>query len=401
MKKLKELYNLTDSIFTDLQSLDVPWKNKNISQKLDIAYMGNQSGNKWASPLLEQFIDENGEISAQDRGTIASVVFALNNENWSKLYATMSFEYDPIENYSMVEQMTNDNTVTQYGKTNTRTNNLTHAKTGTEQTAYASTDTRTDNLTHAKTGTEQTAYASTDTRTDNLTHTKAGAESVTRNDQNTKRDQATLTKEGSETLSKNNTKTIDGGETRTPNLNTSNSVYAFNSTTPSPTTVSANNGTETTQFLNRSDTEQGTETSSFNNRVDRNNAINEESRNSTETTNYTNRVDTDGGTSANAKTGNDTLTHNTSETDTGTSANAKTGNDTLTHNTSETDTGTQVDANSGSDTSTRNYRLTRSGNIGVTTSQQMIESERNLWLWNFFYKVVFPDVDRVLTLNIY
>ena len=210
-----------------------------------------------------------------------------------------------------------------------------------------------------------------------------------------------MTKEGSETLSKNNTKTIDGGETRTPNLNTSNSVYAFNSTTPSPTTVSANNGTETTQFLNRSDTEQGTETNSFNNRVDRNNAINEESRNSTETTNYTNRVDTDGGTSANAKTGNDTLTHNTSETDTGTSANAKTGNDTLTHNTSETDTGTQVDANSGSDTSTRNYRLTRSGNIGTVTAQDMIEQERALWLWNFFYKVVFPDVDRVLTLNIY
>ena len=401
-KKLKDLYNLTNSVFSDLQALDVPWKNKNIATQLDIAYMGNQSGNKCASPLLEQFINDNGEISAQDRGTIASVIFALNNENWTKLYNTLSFEYDPIENYSMVEQMTNDQTVTQYGKTNTTTNNLTHAKTGTEQTAYNSTDTRTDNLTHTKAGSETLTHNTTDTRTDNLTHTKAGSESVTREESNRKQDQSTLTKEGSETYSKDITKTQDGGETRTPNINTSNSVYAFNSSTPSPTTISRNDGTETTQFLNRSDKESGTETTSFNDRVDRNNAINEETRSSTDTTNYTNRVDTDGGTSANAKTGTETTSFTgRTDTDAGTSANAKTGSDTLTHNTSETDTGTQTDAQSGSDTATRNYRLTRSGNIGVTTSQQMIESERNLWLWNFFYKVVFPDVDKVLTLSIY
>lgn len=47
------------------------------------------------------------------------------------------------------------------------------------------------------------------------------------------------------------------------------------------------------------------------------------------------------------------------------------------------------------------HTLTRSGNIGVTTSQQLIESERNLYLWNFFYKVVFPSVDKVLTIATY
>ena len=62
---------------------------------------------------------------------------------------------------------------------------------------------------------------------------------------------------------------------------------------------------------------------------------------------------------------------------------------------------THTDTGSGSDTDTRNYTLTRAGNIGVTTSQQMIESERNLWLWDFFHKVVFPDVDRILTISIY
>lgn len=53
------------------------------------------------------------------------------------------------------------------------------------------------------------------------------------------------------------------------------------------------------------------------------------------------------------------------------------------------------------DDETIEHTLTRSGNIGVTTSQQMIESERKLYLWNYFYDVVFPTVDRVLTLPIY
>ena len=233
-----------------------------------------------------------------------------------------------------------------------------------------------------KTGSEILTHNTTDTRTDNLTHTKAGSESVTRDDTSTKRDTSTLQKEGSEEISKDNIRTFEGGETRTPNIVNSNSVYAFNSSTPSPTTVSNNNGTETNQYLNRSDKDEGTETTSFNGRIDRNNAVSEEDRTSTETTSFTGRTDTDAGTSANAKTGTETTSFDgRTDTDGGTSATARTGTDTLTHNTS--------------------YRLTRSGNIGVTTAQQMIESERQLWLWNFFYKIVFPDVDKVLTLNIY
>ena len=86
---------------------------------------------------------------------------------------------------------------------------------------------------------------------------------------------------------------------------------------------------------------------------------------------------------------------------TGTNTVTQTGTDTNTYNTTDTDTGTQNEADGGQDTHTRNYHLTRSGNIGVTTSQQMIESERSLWLWNFFRDVVFPDIDHVLTIQIY
>ena len=45
--------------------------------------------------------------------------------------------------------------------------------------------------------------------------------------------------------------------------------------------------------------------------------------------------------------------------------------------------------------------LTREGNIGVTTSQQMIESEIALWQWNFIQEVIYKDIDELLTQNFY
>lgn len=47
------------------------------------------------------------------------------------------------------------------------------------------------------------------------------------------------------------------------------------------------------------------------------------------------------------------------------------------------------------------HGLTRSGNIGVTTTQQMLQSEIELWKWNFYNDYVFPTVDVALTLPIY
>lgn len=41
----------------------------------------------------------------------------------------------------------------------------------------------------------------------------------------------------------------------------------------------------------------------------------------------------------------------------------------------------------------------RMGNIGVTTTQRMIEDERRVWEWNFFDKI-FRDINKVLTLPI-
>lgn len=72
--------------------------------------------------------------------------------------------------------------------------------------------------------------------------------------------------------------------------------------------------------------------------------------------------------------------------------NKSTTDQSVTYNTTNTDTINH--------TTTNKHKLTRSGNIGVTTSQQMIQAERDLWLW-YYFDAVFDDIDKLLTLRIY
>ena len=332
-------------IFAVLQSLPVPWRDENISAALDLEYHGNVSGEKIVSPLVEK-IRSGGTLTVSEKTMLALSILALYGVNWGKQWETLVFEYNPIENYSLVEQMTDDETVTEYGKSTTRTDNLTHRKTGTETSDVDETDTRTDNLTHRKTGTETSDVDETDTRTDNLTHGKTGTE----------------------------TRTDNLSDTTTPNLTTttSNGVYGFNSVSDVPADTQSQTATGT-----NTETHTGTEQRQYN------------------------LTDTDTGTQTTVKDGTNETTYNTTDTDTGTQTMVRDGTNETTFNTTDTDTGTQTTLDGGSDTHTRNYTLTRSGNIGVTTSQQMIESERSLWVWNFFRNVVFPDIDRVLTIQVY
>lgn len=210
-------WNSGGGIFADLTGTGsvMPWSNDStIAILLDLEFFGNIAGDCIISPLLKKLVDETMELSAENRAKIAKIITTMFLTNWEKEFATLNFEYNPIENYSMIEQMTNDITAMAYGRTDTRTDNL--------------------------------------------------KQSV------------------------------------------KDSTYGFNS-------------------VEASDKDES----------------------------------------------------------------------------SSENTGTQTNAQSGTDTSTRNYSLSRSGNVGVTTSQQMIESERQLYLWNFFEGVVFPDLKRVLTIKIY
>ena len=82
-------------------------------------------------------------------------------------------------------------------------------------------------------------------------------------------------------------------------------------------------------------------------------------------------------------------------TNTGTQTQQNTGTQT------QTNTGTVQDAKEGEHERALTHTLTRFGNVGVTTTQEMIQAEIALWQWNYFINVIIPNIDGVLTISLY
>lgn len=91
-------------------------------------------------------------------------------------------------------------------------------------------------------------------------------------------------------------------------------------------------------------------------------------------------------------TNENTTTRDLTETETGTDTTDRTNTDT--YNRSYTETGTDTTAG------TSSRKLTRKGNIGTNTFQNLLQQERNIWMYDFFEQI-FKDVDSVLTIPIY
>lgn len=310
-------------IFQFLAALSVPWKGEVEALPLDLQYHGNHSGGKVISPLVESLL-QGDSLTHIEMGKLATVCVSMFGSNWQKLWDTLKFEYDPIENYNMVEEGS-DHTI---GTTSGTSENKT---TGTGVTTSGEDSTRNYTDSNDRTTTEDT------------TRTTTGSEQVNVTGDSSHEYGETVGVEGTTSEEK------DRG------------VYAFNSADVSPSEKenrSENVGSTTTHGGTDKDTSKGTE---------------ERTRNDTET------VDMDG-TDKSKRTVSDTYDQTASET-------------------RETE-GTETGSTSGKTDQTTDHRLTRHGNIGVTTSQQMIESERELWVWNYFVQV-FADLDKVLTSPIY
>lgn len=142
---------------------------------------------------------------------------------------------------------------------------------------------------------------------------------------------------------------LDHGETITSDAETDDHTYGFNSEEKVPTSVQISTGT---------DTHSGTDTTT---------------------------TKEDSTTKVTGNTTSDTTTSSTGETDIST-------NTAVADKTAETHT---ID-----DVLNEQITRTRSGNIGVTTTQQMLLQEYELRKNNFFEQV-FEDVDKYLTLSIY
>lgn len=322
---IREMYDnfLTDNIMSDLLDYDVPWKDDVAiinPMFLDMGY-AMQSAGKLITPIMHYFINYDSDYNMEpmtdaQRQNVAGMVFTLYNFKWSKLYALLSMEYNPISNYDMTETET-INRETDYDSTDTGT--VTRVN-----------DTNSSNTaTHTGTDTNVIDTDTTDMKTQSGTITTVIDEDAT----NT----GTITDSGS--------RTVDDG------------VFGFNSSEA----VDTDTSTETkgnTRTNNLSDSKDATET----------------------------------------------VTRSLSDIDTGTIDTTETQTKNLTDTESgeldSTDTETRNLAGTNNGTEDTERELNRSGNIGVTTTQQMMQSEIELWQWNFF-KTVFDDIDKVCCLDIY
>lgn len=268
-------------------STEATWLTDFSANTLDIDYLFSRSGEKWASPFLEKLsaISEDPQRDLPNYWLAERIADVLHNrytEQWNRLHAAMFADYDPIENYSMIETTTHGHVVTDGG-----TDSITYGR--------KSTDSGQDQITHGHT-------INTESRADAVQEDR---------------------------------------------------VNGFNTTAPATPTasvgMSASGGTDT---FTTSDNRGVPSTASL------------------------------GGNK-----GSGTETHSGSDSTTYGKATTLSGSDSTSFGKTET--------HSGQDS------LTRSGNIGVTTSQQMIESEILLRERNRFLEVVYNNVDELLALSIY
>lgn len=133
----------TLGIFTYLQLKHVPWQSMDIAQSLNRFYYGNHSGDKIVSPIIDKMLstNDNGILSTEQVMQLSDMLYNMYSDKWVKLWEVRNYEFDPGENYNMVE-----NEKTDYGKTSTRTDNLQQAHGGTDTTTPANTTTEEDTV---------------------------------------------------------------------------------------------------------------------------------------------------------------------------------------------------------------------------------------------------------------
>lgn len=347
MKRLDDVLG-ENSIFTRLSTHVLPWTEDTAfsSVLLDFEYRYNFSGQKYVSPAVMKNLDpDTGKITTAAFNSLCDVAYMMYGKKWARYWADLVAEYDPIENYSMVE-----NEETTYGKVNTAS--------GTDSLLMTGTDT------HANTGTDTETHSGgyTDKSTGGHSNTHSGGYSDTH------------TGGYSDTHTGGNTETHSGGYSDTGTTQATN-VSAFNSSGLVPSSENTNIGKNQRTFNNdqiqttyNADTETRTYSSD------------------TETRQYTNDAETFAY--------NNEQTQRTYNSDQVATQHGHTDTETL--NRTDATTYGKKDTASGKD----NRTLTRSGNIGTTTSQMMIESDITLWKWNFLYDV-FKDIDTIFTISTY
>lgn len=345
-KRLKDVFTLdvqnpvpvwadwtNKGIFTRLKAI-APWANTVDEKQLNDLYALSRQEKILSTLGVGVFFDMQYTPGAKLSGAstyIANLAYTKFSEKWGRLWEARQMEYNPIENYNMIE--TGEDT-------NTKSGSVSRTDGGTV------TDTHTGNDTIDHTGTDK--------------YEKFGKEEHSRS--------------GSETHTKNGSEThaFSGSEKTTNEVvnndtSTNNGVYGFNSSVPVNSDVSTGTqegvSTSELEFTDRENTDTYDDVKDvleFDQRKD--------------TDEFKNRYD------LNTKTLQDKTTRNTTDTQT----RNLTGGETYNNVKDKLD-----------------HSLTRSGNIGVTTTQQMLEQELNIWDVFDYFEIIFKDIDSIMLLDIY
>ena len=398
MKRLSDVFPdwiIGSGIFSELHKFDVPWKNKFNSEPLDLAYFGNNSGDKIISPLVEKLL-VNGTLPEENLNKLASAIYTLNIDNWSRLWLALQEEYDPLQNYNGNETRTTTNKLT-------GTDTIASSGADTVSSTLSNSNVKTGAINVEDSGVDSIASSGSDTISDTTSNsvTKSGSVEVkdsgsdsiasSGSDSTNKSSTGSVTKSGSQKVADSGSDSLShsgsGSETisgsKTESSDGSSSVYGFNSgsavpsdTTNQDVTTNYNNvKTDRTDTLNDTTSYGKVETTSYNNLTD-----SQSSQNSSETT-YGKTDTTSYG--KKEKTSFDSIT----DTQSG-------------QNSTETTYG-KTDTNTKNLTTTVTDEFHREGNLGITSSQQMLSQELELREKYYFFGIVFKDLDKSLSLLIY
>lgn len=148
MKKLIQTINIDDllvsgGIFTKISNIEgqpFTWLTNDVALELDNDYYLSHSGDKVISPFVRRL------ETLKDDGKILDVLLKVANyiiqkyrDKWNKVYdAFIESNYNPIENYSMVQVETPDIKKTSNAKTNTDVKTTTHGDSSTDTYGFNS-----------------------------------------------------------------------------------------------------------------------------------------------------------------------------------------------------------------------------------------------------------------------
>ena len=406
-----------------------PWYSEVDHQGLDLAYHGVRSGQKFASSICYEFIDDDGEITVSGSTLIAKMLMAKYGQKWAHLWGLYEAEYNPLHSYSLSESLTEtiegeDNTSVEYNETVAKDGSVT------ESQSHSNTESSNWNESENVDGEKGSSHSNTIQRMPNLTET------LTEDTEVVVDGSVVRTPNLTETLTEDTEVVVDGSVVRTPNLqdrtvldetveSTGNeedetvhghvvgtqtadtksstlSVYGFNSSSAIPKEAqSGTDGGSSTVTNSGTDTDSK-ETSATTDR----DSTSTTNRTGSETTTDDTTTETDS-TKTTTKTGSETeVDYGTTE-DSSSEERESSGSGSGTdygvaevNRTIDDDTTKEMSQNTGFETSRERVSTrTKSGNV-FKSPGELLSIDRDFWLTEFF-DIVFADIDALLALSVF